>query len=184
MPHVLSRGQLTALHSAPDRRTTRGKRDALILAFMGVGGLQAGEVCRLDRSDVQIRSATVVLIVSVKGRKQRLVPLSGHWAGPVRSYMGTWVERGVEYEPAFWCGQPAREDRRLTVAAVDHLVRTHAATAGLADVSAHDLRHAAASLAIDAGEPLHRRRDRLGPSSVLVTSRYLHVAEHAGGTSL
>jgi integrase len=41
--------------------------------------------------------------------------------------------------------------------------------------SAHNLRHTAASLAIDAGEPLHRLRDRLGHSSVLVTSRYLHV---------
>lgn len=175
VPHVLSRGQLNALLAAPDRRTHRGKRDALVLAFMGVGGLRAGEVCRLDREDITIRSGTVVLLVSGKGRKQRLVPLSGPWAGPVRSYMGTWPERGVEHEPAFWCGQPGHEDRRLTVAAVDYLVRGHAFTAGLADLSAHDLRHTAASLAIDAGEPLHRLRDRLGHSSVLVTSRYLHT---------
>jgi integrase len=175
VPHVLSRGHLSALIAAPDKRTHRGKRDALVLAFMGVGGLRAGEVCRLDRSDVQIRSGTVVLIVSGRGRKQRLVPLSGPWAAPVRSYMGTWAERGAPNEPAFWCGQPGHEDRRLTVAAVDSLVRVHAATAGLADVSAHDLRHTAASLAIDAGEPLHRLRDRLGHSCVLVTSRYLHV---------
>lgn len=89
--------------------------------------------------------------------------------------MGSRGERGIDHEPALWCGQPGHEDRRLTVAAVDHLVRTHAAIAGLADVSAHDLRHTAASLAIDAGEPLHRLRDRLGHSSVLVTSRYLHA---------
>lgn len=174
-PHVLSRGQLSALLAAPDKRTHRGKRDALVLAFMGVGGLRAGEVCRLDRTDIQIQSGTVVLRVSGKGRKQRLVPLSGPWAGPVRSYMGIWAERGIEHEPAFWCGQPGHEDRRLTVAAVDYLVRTHAAAAGLVDVSAHDLRHTAASLAIDAGEPLHRLRDRLGHSTVLVTSRYLHA---------
>jgi integrase len=43
-------------------------------------------------------------------------------------------------------------------------------------VLAHDLRHTAASLAIEAGKPLHRLRDRLGHSSVLVTSKYLHVA--------
>ena len=175
VPHVLSRGQLNALLAAPDKRTHRGKRDALVLAFMGVGGLRAGEVCRLDRADIQIQSGTVLLRVSGKGRKQRLVPLSGPWTGPVRSYMGAWAERGATPEPAFWCGQPGHEDRRLTVAAVDYLVRQHAAAAGLANVSAHDLRHTAASLAIDAGEPLHRLRDRLGHSSVLVTSRYLHV---------
>jgi integrase/recombinase XerC len=176
-PHVLRRGQLSALISAPDRRTHRGKRDVLVLAFMGVGGLGAGEVCRLDRAEITIRGGTVVLRVSGKGRKQRLVPLSGPWAGPVRSYMTAWPERGIHHEPAFWCGQPGHEDRRLTVAAIDYLVRTHAATAGLDDVSAHDLRHTAASLAIDAGVPLHRLRDRLGHSSVLVTSRYLHVGE-------
>jgi len=175
VPHVLTCQQLAALIAAPDRRTHRGKRDALALAFMGVGGLRAGEVCRLDRTDIQIRSGTVILLVSGKGRKQRLVPLSGPWAAPVRSYMTAWRERGIDHEPAFWCGQPGHEDRRLTVAAVDYLVRSHSAAAGLADVSAHDLRHTAASLAIDAGEPLHRLRDRLGHSSVLVTSRYLHV---------
>lgn len=136
---------------------------------------QHGEVCRLDRADIQIRSGTVVLLVSGKGRKQRPVPLSGPWAGPVRSYMSTWPERGIDHEPAFWCGQPGHEDRRLTVAAVDYIVRQHGRAAGLNAISAHDLRHTAASLAIDAGEPLHRLRDRLGHSSVLVTSRYLHT---------
>jgi integrase/recombinase XerD len=175
-PHVLTRGQRSALLAAPDKRTRRGKRDALVLAFMGVGGLRAGEVCRLDRGDVTIQGGTVVMRVSGKGRKQRLVPLSGPWATPVRSYMGAWADRGVETEPAFWCGQPGHEDRRLTVAAVDYIVRRYAAVADLKGVSAHDLRHTAASLAIDAGEPLHRLRDRLGHSSVLVTSRYLHCA--------
>ncbi len=174
-PHVLTRGQLSALLAAPDKRTRRGKRDTLVLALMGVGGLRAGEVCRLNRADITIQGGTVVLHVSGKGRKQRLVALPGPWAAPVRSYMVAWPERGVEHEPAIWCGQQGHEDRRLTVAAVDYLVRGHAFTAGLADLSAHDLRHTAASLAIDAGEPLHRLRDRLGHSSVLVTSRYLHT---------
>ncbi len=176
-PHVLTRGQLNALLAAPDRRTKRGKRDGLVLAFMGVGGLRAGEVCRLDREDTTIRNGTVVLRVSGKGRKQRLVALPGSWAAPVRSYMGAWPERGTDPEPAFWCGRPDHEERRLTVAAVDYIVRRKAAVAGLQDVSAHDLRHTAASLAIEAGEPLHRLRDRLGHSSVLVTSRYLHASE-------
>jgi integrase/recombinase XerD len=146
---------------------------------MGVGGLRAGEVCRLDRADIRIRNGTVVLLVSGKGRKQRLVPLSGPWAVPVRSYMGAWPERGVDHEPSFWCGQPGHEDRRLTVAAVDYIVRQHARATGHTSTSAHDLRHTAASLAIDAGEPLDRLRDRLGHLSVLVTSRYLHVCVSA-----
>lgn len=176
-PHVLTRPQLARLISAPDRRSHRGKRDALVLVFMGVGGLRAGEVCRLDRADVEAQRGQVVLRVSGKGRKQRLVPLPGSWAAPIRSYLTTWPERESNQEPLFWCGQPGHEGRRMTVAAVDYIVRQHARATGLAAVSAHDLRHTAASLGIDAGEPLHRLRDRLGHSSVLITSRYLHVAD-------
>lgn len=175
-PRVLTKQQLAALIAAPDRRTRRGKRDALVLAFMGVGGLRAGEVCRLDREDVQIGHGAVTLHVTGKGRKQRLVALPGSWAAPIRSYLDVWPQRGAAGEPLFWAGQPGHEDKRLTVASVDYLVRQHARATGLPALSAHDLRHTAASLAIDAGEPLHRLRDRLGHSSVLITSRYLHVS--------
>jgi hypothetical protein len=41
---VLSRQKLTVLITAPDQRSHRGKRDAPVLAFVGVGGLRAGEV--------------------------------------------------------------------------------------------------------------------------------------------
>lgn len=174
-PRVLSKQQLTTLISAPDRRTHRGKRDALVLAFMGIGGLRAGEVCRLGRADVQIGHGAVILHVLGKRLKQRLVPIPGSWAAPLRTYLGSWPVRETDQEPLFWAGQPGHEDRRITVAAVDYIVRQTAKAAGVPAISAHDLRHTAASLAIDAGEPLHRLRDRLGHSSVLVTSRYLHV---------
>jgi integrase len=176
-PRVLTRQQLTTLITAPDRRSHRGKRDALVLVFMGVGGLRAGEVCRLDRADAQIGRGTVTLRVYGKGRKQRLVALPGSWAAPLKTYLTAWPQRESTAEPLFWSGQPGHETRHLTVAAVDYIVRGHARATGLPSVSAHDLRHTAASLAIDAGEPLHRLRDRLGHSSVLVTSRYLHASE-------
>ncbi len=47
-------------------------------------------------------------------------------------------------------------------------------------VLAHDLRHTAASLAIDAGEPLHCLRDRLGPFDR--TSAFAILARSHGNT--
>ena len=141
---------------------------------LGVGGLRASEVCRLNAEDVQIRRSQIVLRVNGKRRKHRLVPLPPEWCSLFRSYMRSWPD-GKGAAPLFLCGQPGHEDKRLTVAAVDYVVRRHALAAGFTGVSAHTLRHTAASLAIDAGEPIHRLRDRLGHSSVLVTSRYLHV---------
>jgi integrase len=175
-PRVLTQRELERLLAAPDRRSRRGRRDAAILMCLGVGGLRAGEVCALDAEDLLIRSDAVVLTVNGKGRKRRLVSLPARWAEGFRAYLKSSPEVNVPGASLFRCVRPGQEARRLTVPAVDYLVRQHAKAAGLAGISAHCLRHTAASLAIDAGEPLHRLRDRLGHSSVLVTSRYLHVA--------
>ncbi len=174
VPRILSRRELKRLLNAPDRRSRRGKRDALVLVCLGVGGLRASEVCRLNAEDVQIQRGQIVLHVNGKKRKQRLVPLPGEWGSLFRSYLRSWPKSRRD-NPLFWCGQPGCEDKRLTVAAIDYLVRRHTKESGIHGISAHALRHTAASLAIDAGEPLHRLRDRLGHSSILVTSRYLHV---------
>ena len=63
----------------------------------------------------------------------------------------------------------------MTVAAVDYLVRGSTASTGLTEISAHTLRHTMATLAIEAGEPMHRLRDRLGHRDVSTTIIYTHV---------
>lgn len=173
-PRVLSAGELTRLLHAPDRRTARGRRDAAVLVCLGVGGLRAGEVCRLNAEDLRIRGNCAVLHVHGKGRKNRLVPIAGRDAQILLSYSASRPETCKAGTPLLWCGHPGRESKRITVPAVDYLVRVLVAATGMTGVSAHALRHTAASLALEGGEPLHQLRDRLGHSSVLVTSRYLH----------
>lgn len=63
----------------------------------------------------------------------------------------------------------------------DYRDLTHAATAGLANVSAHDLRHAAACLWRSMlGKPLHRLRDRL---RTFERARDLGVSAHMSARS-
>ena len=72
----------------------------------------------------------LLLHVSGKGRKQRLVPLPRDWIALLRVYLQSWPQsRGSN--PHFLCGQPDHENKRLTVAAIDYLVRQHAKAAGL-----------------------------------------------------
>ena len=172
-PRILTQTELDRLIATPDRRTRHGKRDALVLAFLGVGGLRASEVCRLNAEDVTIHDDRIVLRVLGKRKKERLVPILGY-PDHMLHYLDSWPET-IRDAPLFLGGHQGRESKRLTRSGVDYLVRRHTAGAEIAGISAHSLRHTAASLAIDAGEPLHRLRDRLGHSSVLVTSRYLHV---------
>jgi site-specific recombinase XerD len=176
-PRVLSAGDLRKLLRAPDRRSHRGKRDLAILVCLGVGGLRAGEVCALSHADVESTSHRVVLRVHGKGRKVRLVPLSGPAAEAIRAYRRDAVKTGAD--APFFTSLRERP-LRLTVPSVDYILRRCCGEAGLPRINAHALRHTAASMAIEGGMPLHRVRDLLGHSSVLVTSRYLHVATTDG----
>ena len=81
------------------------------------------------------------------------------------------IRRPVEGEAFFL----SNRGLRLTVAGIDYILRKNCERAGMDRINAHALRHTAASLALEGGAPLHHVRDLLGYSSILVTSRYLHV---------
>lgn len=171
-PRVLTQAELDRLVAAPDRRTAKGRRDAAVLVCLGVGGLRAGEVCRLNVGDIEARPDGVVLTVNGKGRKQRYVPIIGPRAALVLSYKRMLAGDQEPGAPLFCAG--AQLDQRLTVASVDYLVRAAAEDAEVHGLHAHALRHTAATLAIQSGEPLHIVQLRLGHSTILMTSRYLH----------
>jgi len=85
-PRILSSRELKRLLAAPDRRSHKGKRDLAILVCLGIGGLRAGEVCGLNVGDVRFDSRKAILRVNGKGRKLRLVPLSGPAKDAIRAY--------------------------------------------------------------------------------------------------
>ena len=110
-PRVLSQAELDRLIATPDRRTRRGKRDALVLVCLGIGGLRASEVCRLNAGDVTIQDDRFILRVLGKRRKERLVPILGY-LDLIRGYLASWPEaRGSA--PLFLGGHQGRETRRL-----------------------------------------------------------------------
>ena len=175
-PRVLTQGELDRLIATPDRRTRRGKRDALVLVCLGVGGLRASEVCRLNAEDVMLQDDRIILRVQGKRKKERLVPILGY-LDLVRGYLTSWQKvRGSA--PQFLGGHHGSEVKRLTVGGIEYLVGIQSNTAGIAHLSPHALRHTTASLAIEAGMPLHQLRDRLGHSNILITERYLHLTRN------
>ena len=171
-PRVLAQSELDRLLDAPDRRTAKGRRDAAILVCLGVGGLRAGEVCALNAQDVLIRDHEVVLTVNGKGRKQRTVDLPGQWIGLFQAYLRMWGKSRKPGTPFFWGGR--LDDKRITGAGIDYLVKQAGQAAGIHSLHPHALRHTAATIALKSGETLNRVMTKLGHSTVSTTARYLH----------
>ena len=137
--------------------------------------MRVGEVAGLRVGDVEIRAEGVVLYVTGKGGKRRVVGFEGRNGGALRAWARVRGEAGSD-EAWLLAGTVVGDPvPPLTVASLDYIVRRAARAAGLAAVHAHLLRHTAASLALRGGANLVEVRDLLGHASIVTTSRYLHA---------
>jgi integrase/recombinase XerC len=125
------------------RTDAKGARDRAVLRLLYDLGLRRGEVCRLDRQDLDLQAGS--LDVLGKGRREK-VRLA--LPGPTREALAAWLAfRGDGPGPLF-----VRLDRggtgRLTGGAVYALVRQLGERAGL-KARPHGLRHAAITRVLD-----------------------------------
>jgi site-specific recombinase XerD len=152
--------RMIALESNPRNRT--------LLTLLYGGGLRIAEVCGLRWRDLSEREEGGQATIYGKGGKTRVVLVSA----------STWrllAELRNEAQP----DDPVFRSRlggALTESQVHRVVKAAALRAGLAvEVSAHWLRHAHASHALDRGAPIHLVQATLGHASVATTGRYLHA---------
>ena len=153
-----------------DRRTRVGRRDFAIITLLSRLGLRAGEVAALRLSDVDWRAGE--LLVRGKGSRQERLPLPVD----VGETLAGWLARGrPRRESVFVFTRVRAPYGGLSAGAVSQIVRRACGRAGLPLVSAHRLRHTAATEMLRAGGSLtevgqvlrHRGRD--------VTSIYAKV---------
>jgi site-specific recombinase XerD len=82
----LSREEIEAILSAPDRSTWSGQRDHVLLATLYDTGARVSELIAVRRADVECRHCTAVRLHG-KGRKERVVPLSQPTSALVRGWI-------------------------------------------------------------------------------------------------
>jgi integrase/recombinase XerD len=144
------------------------RRNHALLRLLYLGGLRISEACGLRWRDLAARGDAGQVTVFGKGGRTRVVLL-----GP-----GVWREL-VELRGAAGPDGPVFRSARgghLDPAQVHRVVKAAAARAGLPpDISAHWLRHAHASHALDRGAPISLVQATLGHASVATTGRYLHA---------
>jgi site-specific recombinase XerD len=188
----LSAEQAKALLAAPVGDDLPALRDRALLALMLRNGLRAAEVVSLCIRDLGEDQGFRVATIHGKGGKLRKAKL----AGVTWETLQAWCNRADRWSggpdaPVFvpvrkaGCGIEAvwiTVDRRLTTRSLARIVRERAAEALPAEVAVrvhpHALRHAFATLALEAGASLRRTQYALGHSDPRTTERYDRAREN------
>lgn len=143
-------------------------RNLAILTLLYSSGVRVSELCDLRQRDCQVRDGGGQITVLGKGGKTRTIKL------PVTAWncVVALNDGGDENTAVF----RSRKGSGLKPAQVTRIVRKAANRAGITKaVSAHWLRHAHASHALDRQAPIHLVQQTLGHASVATTGRYLHA---------
>lgn len=145
-------------------------RDRAFLTLLYGAGLRISEGCNLRWRDLKERDGgTGQATVFGKGGKTRIVLLSANTWKVLMSLRGD----GGSDDPVF---RSRKQGACIAKSQAHRIVKAAAARAGLSvEVSAHWLRHAHASHALDRGAPIHLVQATLGHASVATTGRYLHA---------
>lgn len=147
-----------------------GTRDHALACLLALNGLRVSEALALTVADLDTERGHRVARVHGKGGKVRTAPLAPRTAAAVEAALG-----GRDTGPVIATPQGAPLNRHQAARIVARLARR----AGLDKrISPHSLRHSFATLALEAGAPIHVVQDACGHASPETTRRY-DRARHA-----
>jgi len=171
LPQALDAGQVRALLDSCDRSTRAGKRDFAILTMLVRLGMRRGEVAGLRLDDIDWRAGEIL----VRGKGQRLerLPLPADVGEAIAVYLRDGRPPGFPGREVFVRIKAPR--RPLTAGGVTQVVVSASKRAGLGEVTAHRLRHTAATELLRQGAPLQEIGELLRHRSVLTTAIYAKV---------
>jgi len=178
LPKALLVEEVTRLVEAPDVTTRIGRRDRAILEMLYATGCRVSELVDIELYDLDFETDTVLL--TGKGRKQRLVPVGSYALAAV----GVWLEDRLSVRV------PGKDPGNLFLTmrgnamsrqTIWRLVGSYGSSVGIdrSRLSPHVLRHSAATHMVEGGADLRTVQEMLGHASVSTTQVYTKVSpEH------
>lgn len=173
--HFLTRPEIEALLSIPDRTSWLGRRDHTLLLLAVQTGLRLSELTSLDRNSIVLGTGAHVRCTG-KGRKERCTPLSKQAVTILRAWLKE--PRRHNAEALF----PNVRGGRLSSDAVQYLLskyvaqaRVHCPSLKQKHISPHALRHTAAMELLQADVDCSVIALWLGHESMETTQTYLHA---------
>lgn len=183
----LTSDQAKELLTSIDRTTLTGKRDYAILALMLTTGLRDCEVARASIEDMQTIAGQSALFIQGKGHdgKDQAVKLSFKVEKAIRQYLAERKE--ADKKAALFTSISNRNTKgaSLTTRSISRIVKTRLQAIGLDSerLTAHSLRHTAATLNLLNGGTLEETQQLLRHSSITTTQIYSHALTWASRTT-
>jgi site-specific recombinase XerD len=154
----------------------RDPRNKALLRLLYMGGLRISEACGLRVRDLQPSGDACQITVYGKGGKTRVVLLTPSIWKALAVLRGNDADAPLFRSRERKSTGPAINEYVMDPSQVHRIVKAAAKRAGLSNaVSAHWLRHAHVSHALDAGAPAHLVQATVGHASLATTSRYAHA---------
>lgn len=182
----LTTSQIRELLDSIDRSDIQGKRDYAMLTLMVTTGLRDIEVSRACIEDIRTVGDCKVLFIQGKGRaeKAEYVKLSPPVEKAVRQWL---VSRGKteKIAPLFCSISNHGYGSALTTRSISRIVKERLRSIGIDSdrITAHSLRHSAATLNLLSGGTLEETQQLLRHSSIVTTMIYSHALERMNNNS-
>lgn len=161
-------------------------RDYAIIALMATTGLRTIEVARANVEDIRPAGDSVVLYIQGKGRddKQEYVKLTPPVEDAITAYLATAPSKDGYNIPLFRGIGNRNAGGRLTTRTISRIVKDHMRAAGLnsSRLTAHSLRHTAATLMLKNGANPLEVQQILRHKDINTTMIYSHSLERESNT--
>lgn len=172
LPEVLSVMEIDSMIDCIDLSKQEGHRNKAIIETLYGCGLRVSELVNLRLTDIHYGEGFV--IVTGKGNKQRLVPVSGKALREIDIYKEVRAKLTVIHDQNILFLN--RRGSKLTRAMIFTIIKDLAAKAGIRkNISPHTFRHSFATHMIEAGADLRAVQEMLGHESILTTEIYTHI---------
>ena len=168
LPQFLYLEQVNKLLAAPDTSTILGARDQAILELLYGSGLRVSELSGLNVGDLDFGSG--LIRVRGKGKKERIVPITGAAVRAIRHYQDLRPDNRPELLLNYKGTRlSARSVRRVLDSLVDKVsLEIH--------VHPHMLRHSFATHLLEGGADLRSVQELLGHQRLSSTQIYTHLS--------
>ncbi|HEX8097805.1 MAG TPA: site-specific tyrosine recombinase XerD [Pyrinomonadaceae bacterium] len=172
LPRFLTEEEIEKLLAAPDASSAEGLRDRALLELMYATGMRVSEAVSARLADVDLDAGLAVC--HGKGSKQRRVPLGRSAVRWLRLHVSERARAGRANQTHLFSG---RNGKPMTRNAAWAMIKRHAETSGLDNVSPHTLRHSFATHLLQRGADSRSVQALLGHSDISTTQIYTHITD-------